>query len=55
MIKLINLSTYETIDADEDNLRDRGLPEGYMIAEDITIDEWTKLLCGREGHSENKQ
>lgn len=42
-VKLINLDTGETIDADPDSLRDRGLPEDYEVAENITTDRWIEL------------
>lgn len=46
MIKLINLETGEVQEIDVYALRERGIPEGYRVADDITTDEWIELYCG---------
>lgn len=43
-IKLINLESGETMDADPDALRDRGLPEDYVVADQVTTEEWILAL-----------
>lgn len=43
-ILLINLKTGNTINADYYALRERGLPEGYVVARDLTTAQWVEAL-----------
>ena len=43
-VTLLNLDTLDVIHADEDQLRDRGIPTGYVIADDFSTYEWLALI-----------
>ena len=49
VIKLVNLDTAEVIEADPYVLREQCIPEGYKIADDITVDEWIEALKKARG------
>lgn len=45
MVKLINLDTGDVMECESYSLVERGIPEGYKIAKNITTDGWIKYYC----------
>lgn len=43
-IKLINLSTGEVLNVDPYKLKELGVPVGFVIADDVTVDDWIDAL-----------
>ena len=43
-VTLINLETAETIEADQFQLRSRGMPDGYVVADGVTTKEWIEAI-----------
>jgi len=42
---LINKETLEVMDrVDESQLRELGMPEGFILADNLTTEEWIQLL-----------
>jgi hypothetical protein len=41
---LVNLGTGETIDADDAPLRELGYPERFVLAENVSVEEWVEAL-----------
>lgn len=44
VVKLVNLETADVIICDPYVLREQCLPEGYRLAEDVTVEEWIEAL-----------
>ena len=41
---LVNLKTGETLEADEGQLREHGMADGYSDVEDVTPEQWVEAL-----------
>jgi hypothetical protein len=44
MVKLINLATGELIDKDFFKLREEGIPKNFVVAEELSVEQWTEAL-----------
>lgn len=45
MVKLINLDTGDVMEVDSYVLIEKGIPDGYRVADIISTDEWIQLYC----------
>ena len=43
-VKIVNLETADVIICDPYVLREQCLPEGYRLADDVTVEEWIEAL-----------
>lgn len=43
-IKIINLGTMEILSVDPVELHERGMPDGFIVADNITTDEWIEII-----------
>jgi hypothetical protein len=50
---LVDLKTGECIKADRYRLAERGIPEGFIMAEDVTIEQWCAALQNATKISDN--
>lgn len=44
VVKIVNLETADVIICDPYVLREQCLPEGYRLADDVTVEEWIEAL-----------
>ncbi len=50
-VPLVNPHTGETMWADEGQLRTLKMPEGYVLADDLSTKEWFAILANATGRS----
>lgn len=41
---LVNLETGETLDVDEERIRELGLPDGFHVANTVSAEEWIATM-----------
>jgi hypothetical protein len=51
-VPLVDPKTGETMWADEGQLRSLKMPEGYVLAEDLSVKEWFAILATVTGRRE---